>query len=167
METVKFFRFSYILNYLFLSKSISNFPIPSPSEIYALPLDFVLGRDPKNIFYYQRDVENYTEQNSNFSLIDKHEYTHGISLSVVLVCIFMLRVYVTFSLFFKIWLAESILIFGEQLFSCWSSLASYCLLTFYVTILFPMKKSSLHCNDAAYTCKEKLWRKFAGECQMS
>ena len=39
-----------------------------------LPFDFTLGRDPKNIFYYQRDVENYTEQVLNFLLLDRHEY---------------------------------------------------------------------------------------------
>ena len=43
-------------------------------------------------------------------------YTHGIFQSVILVSIFILRVYVTFSLFFKIWLTESILIFREWLF---------------------------------------------------
>ena len=81
----------------------------------------------------------------------------------------MLRVYVTFSLFLKIWLTELILIFGEQFFreTCWSSLASYCLLTLYVTILFPMKKRRLHWNGAACTCKEKSWRKLAGEYQIS
>ena len=52
-------------------------------------------RDPKNIFNYQRDVENYTDQVLNFLLFDKHEYTHGIFGSVILVSIFTLRVYVT------------------------------------------------------------------------
>ena len=42
----------------------------------ALPFDFALERDPKNIFYYQRDVENYTDQVLNFLLFDKLEYTH-------------------------------------------------------------------------------------------
>ena len=41
-----------------------------------LPFDFTLGRDPKNIFYYQRDVENYTDQVFNFLLFDRHEYAH-------------------------------------------------------------------------------------------
>ena len=31
-------------------------------------------RDPKNIFYYQRDVENYTDQVLNFLLFERHEY---------------------------------------------------------------------------------------------
>ena len=68
-----------------------------------------LERDPKNIFYYQRDVDNCMDQVLDF-LFDRHEYTHththththGIFRSVILVSIFILRVYVTFSLFFKI-----------------------------------------------------------------
>ena len=51
-------------------------------------------RDPKNIFYYQREVDNYTNQFLDFLIFDKHEYTYGISRSVILVSIFMLRVYV-------------------------------------------------------------------------
>ena len=65
----------------------------------GLPFDFLLERDPKNIFYYQREVENYTDQVLGFLLFDKHEYTHGIFRFAILVSIFMLRVYVTFSLF--------------------------------------------------------------------
>ena len=42
----------------------------------VLPFDFALERDPKNIFYYQRDVENYTDQVLNFLLFDRHEYIH-------------------------------------------------------------------------------------------
>ena len=42
----------------------------------ALPFDFALEEDPKNIFYYQRDVENYTDQVLNFLLFDRHEYIH-------------------------------------------------------------------------------------------
>ena len=33
-------------------------------------------KDPKIIFYYQRDVENYTDQVLNFLLFDRHEYIH-------------------------------------------------------------------------------------------
>ena len=33
-------------------------------------------RDPKNIFYYQRDIENYAGQVLNFLLFDRHEYIH-------------------------------------------------------------------------------------------
>ena len=33
--------------------------------------------------------------------------------------------------------------------------------------VFTMKIRNLHWNGAAYTCKEKLWRKVAGEYQMS
>ena len=40
----------------------------------VLPVDFALERDPKNIFHFQRDVENYTDQVLNFLLFDRHEY---------------------------------------------------------------------------------------------
>ena len=45
-------------------------------QIFPLPFDFALGRDPKNIFYYERDVENYMDQVLNFLLLDRHEYIH-------------------------------------------------------------------------------------------
>ena len=57
--------------------------------------------------------EKYTDQVRDFLLFDKDEYTRRIFRSVILVSIFMLRIYVTFPLFFKIWLTESIRIFGE------------------------------------------------------
>ena len=38
----------------------------------VLPFDFVLERDPKNIFYYQRDVENYMDQVINAFIFDRH-----------------------------------------------------------------------------------------------
>ena len=55
---------------------VQIFLLPSPSKTSALPFDFALERDPKNIFYYQRDVENYTDQVLNFLLFDRHEYIH-------------------------------------------------------------------------------------------
>ena len=58
-----------------------------------------LERDPKNIFYYQRDAENYTDQVLDF-LFDRREYIHTESSN--LVSMFMLPAYVTFSLFFTI-----------------------------------------------------------------
>ena len=52
------------------------FPLPSPSKTCALPFDFALERDPKNLFYYQRDVENYTDQVLRFYyLIEMNIYT--------------------------------------------------------------------------------------------
>ena len=39
--------------------------------------DFVLKRDPKNIFYYQCGVKNYTDHVLNFLLFDRHEYIHS------------------------------------------------------------------------------------------
>ena len=66
-----------MISYLFLRKNITNFfPLPSPSKTYAVPFDFALERDPKNIFYYQRDAENYTDQVLDFLLFDRHEYKH-------------------------------------------------------------------------------------------
>ena len=56
----------------------------------------MLKRDPKNIFCYHREIENYTYQVLDFLLFDKHEYTQGIFRSVILVSTFMLWVYVTF-----------------------------------------------------------------------
>ena len=91
-------------------------------------------------------------------------YTDGIFQSVILVSIFMLWVYVTFYLFFKIWLTELILIFREQIFkeTCFL-LASNALRHKF----FPVKISGLHCNGAAQTCNKKLWRKVADEYQIS
>ena len=57
-------------------EDVQIFPLPSSSKTCALPFDFALERDPKNIFYYQRDVENYTDQVLNFLLFDRHEYIH-------------------------------------------------------------------------------------------
>ena len=38
----------------------------------------MLEKDPKNIFNYQSDAENYKEQVLNFLLFDKHEYTDNL-----------------------------------------------------------------------------------------
>ena len=61
----------------------------------------MLARDPKNVFCYQFDVENYAGYVLDFLLFAGDEYTHGIFQSVILVSIFMLRVYITFYLFLK------------------------------------------------------------------
>ena len=55
---------------------VKHFPFPSLSKACALPFNFALERDPKNIFYYQRDAENYTDQVLDFSLFNRHEYKH-------------------------------------------------------------------------------------------
>ena len=60
----------------FQQERVQIFPLPSPSKARALPFDFALGRDPKNIFYYERDVENHMDQVLNFLLLDRHEYIH-------------------------------------------------------------------------------------------
>ena len=118
-------------SHLFLSKNISKyFPLPSPSETCAFIFDYVLERDPKNIFYYQCDAENYTHQVLGFLLFDKREYMHGIFRSVILVSIFMLRVHLTSSRFDR----QSQFLFSENSHS--EELASYWLLTFNVTSFF-------------------------------
>ena len=49
-------------------------------------LRFRLGERPGNTFYYQRDIENYTDQVLDFLLFDRHEYVaHRIFRSVILV----------------------------------------------------------------------------------
>ena len=55
---------------------VQIFLLLSPSKTCALPFDFMLQRDPKNILYYQRDVENDMDQVLNFFLFHKHEYKH-------------------------------------------------------------------------------------------
>ena len=140
----------------FLRKNNSKFfRLPLPSETCIFPFEFVLKRDLKNIFYYQHDVENYMDL-VDFLWFGKHEYTTGIFQSVILVSIFMLRVCETFSLFLKIWLTQSILIFRKSFFR------GTCYLLASNTVcnkFFLMKISSLHWNGAAYICKEKLWEK--------
>ena len=53
--------------------------------------DFTLERDPENIFYYQRDRENYTDQVLNFYyMVDITIYTRSL-----LVCKTGQYIYVT------------------------------------------------------------------------
>ena len=57
----------------FLARTTPSFShFPRQVEIGALPFDFMLEIDPKNIFYYQCDVENYEDQDLDFLLSDKH-----------------------------------------------------------------------------------------------
>ena len=131
----------------FFSENISKFfPLPLPSETCVPPFDFVLERDPENIFDYERDTENYTDQVSNFFLYGGHEYIHTIFRPVILVSVFLLQVYVTFSLFFKSLQTESIHIFREKLFrgTCFLFASNTQHHKF-----FPIKTSSLHWNGAA------------------
>ena len=106
----------------FLNKNMSKFfPLPSSSRTCACPFDFVLERNPKNIFYCQRDVENFTDQVFNFLLFDRHWiFRIWITLNLP-VCNPGQYTYVTdlcnfCFVLFKIWLTESILISREQLF---------------------------------------------------
>ena len=106
---VVFFRFVQYLNseikvkLPFAKKNISKFfTLFSKSGSCALPFDFKLERGPKNIFYYQYEVESYTGLVLDFSLFDKREYTHGIFRSAILANMFTLGVYLMFSLFLKI-----------------------------------------------------------------
>ena len=60
------------------------------------PFEFTLEGELKNIFYYQCKVESLQIWFSIFLSINKHEYTHGIFWSVILVSEFTLKVYLTF-----------------------------------------------------------------------
>ena len=50
--------------------------VPPTSKTCLLHFDVTLKRDPKNIFYYQRDLENYTDQVLNILLLGRSEYIH-------------------------------------------------------------------------------------------
>ena len=58
------------------------FPTSLPCKTCALLFNFALESDPKNIFYYQCDVENYTDQVLDFLLFDRHECLHMESSSL-------------------------------------------------------------------------------------
>ena len=76
----KFFRFDHTSIHYELPFSqqehVQISPLPSPSKTCALPFDSALERDPKNIFYYQHDVENCSDQVLNILLLDRHKYIH-------------------------------------------------------------------------------------------
>ena len=77
-------------------------PLHSPSKTCALPFDFALERDPKNIIYYQCDIESYRPgPQFLYLLIDTNTYTLNLPICNSGLAI-MLQVYITFSLFFKI-----------------------------------------------------------------
>ena len=141
---VKFFKFDYIS--IHISRQSSLFSLEEHLQINPTSLakwnptslvNFVLERDQKNIFYYQCNVENYTNQVLDFLLFDKHENTNGI-----------------FSLFLKIWLTESIPIFREQ-FS--EEIASSWLLTFNWSQVFPDKKKAAFTRMALRTLVRKYY----------
>ena len=52
------------------------FPLSSLGETCVLSFTSVLEADPKNIFSYLRDVENYIGHVLDVLLFDKHQYTH-------------------------------------------------------------------------------------------
>ena len=96
--------------------------------MYALPFNFALERDLKNIFYYQHDIKNYTDQVLNFLLFDRHEYIHTVCNSGQYTCITDLC-----NFFFV--LKDSIdRLFPKNSFS--EELASFWLLTLYITSFF-------------------------------
>ena len=167
MEVVKFFRFDHIWiqksrqNYLPLCKNMWIMP----SGSWALPFDFVLGRDPENIYYYQYDVESYTDLVLDFLIFNKHEYTHRIFRSVILVSLFTLPVTGLFNFFFcssKFDWRNQVL-FSENSFSEKLALDS----NIQCHKSFPMKISSYHWNSGANPCKDKLRQKATGGFPMS
>lgn len=139
MEIVTFFRFEFINQdkiTLSSARTFPNFPIWLAK---CASIRFLVKERPKKIFYYQPDVETLGARSSIFLLLNKREYKNRIFQSAVLVSIFMLQIYITFSLFLNIWLRHK---------------------------FFLMKINSLHWNGVAYTCKEKLWWRVAGEYQI-
>ena len=72
-------------------------------------LRFRVREIPEKYFLLSARRRELYEAGPWFLLFDKYEYRQRIFRSVILVSIFMLRVYVTLSLFLKIWLKESIL----------------------------------------------------------
>ena len=127
----------FMIKLPFLSKNMSKFsPLLSPSKTCALPFDFTLEQDPKNIFYYQCNVENYTDQVLNFLLFDGHEYIMNLAFCnsgqytyVMSLCNFFLC-----SSRFD-WQNQFLFpenSFSEELASCW-------LLILYITRFFQCK----------------------------
>ena len=53
-----------------------------PRQVKHVRFDFALKRDPKNIFYCQCDVDNYTDQVLTFLFFDRHEYIHTRNLPI-------------------------------------------------------------------------------------
>ena len=117
---------------------VQIFPLPSPSKTCAFPFDFALDRDPKNIFYCQRDVENYTDQVFNFLLFDKHEYIHTESSGLRFWSAYLCYGFIEPALSSSIFDWQNRFIFRENSFS--EELAFYWLLTFYVTSFSDVNK---------------------------
>ena len=61
-------------------ENLHFFPLPSSTKTCARPFHFALEEDPKNIFNYQHDAENYTDHVINFLLFDRDEYIESSSL---------------------------------------------------------------------------------------
>ena len=98
---------------------------------------------PKNFFLISAWCKELFRRGSRsrIFIFDKLEYTHGMYRSVILLTIFILHIYATFSLFLKMCLTESILIFREELFR------EFCFLLASNNLLhkfFQMKISSPH-----------------------
>ena len=151
------FKFTNQDNTIFFSArtspNVSHFPCQTKH---------VLERDPKNISYYQPDIENYMHQVLNFSLFDKHEYTPRYTLWFwsVYLCFKCMYLFLCSSRFD--W--QNQFLFSENRFSEEMLLIGSNTLchTFFLT-----KIISLHWNGTSYTCKEKIWQKTASEYLMS
>ena len=75
---------------LFLNKNLSKF-VPLPRQVEQMRFSSISCYRGKGNIFYLCDVENYTDQVLGFSLLDKHEHTHGIFQCAILVSIFTLR----------------------------------------------------------------------------
>ena len=132
----------------------------SPCKSCALSFNFALESDPKNIFYYQCDVENCTDQVLDFLLFDSHEYIIHRNLPV---CDSDQYIYVTglHNVFFAL---QDLI---DRINSYFNRIAFQRNLLLIGFKIFPMKITRHQWNGAAQTCKEKLWRKVASEYQIS
>ena len=116
----KFFRFDHLNSLIIIKLHFSQqehvqmFSLPSPRKTCVLPFDFTLKRDRKISLIISVTLRIIWTRSSVLYLIDMNIYTRNLR-SLILVSILMLQVYLTFSLFFKIWLTESILISREYL----------------------------------------------------
>ena len=92
--------------WLCLNSRIIYLPRPSTSGSCTLSSDFMLKRPEK--YFLSSVTLSYGDGPWFFTLFNKHEYTHGIFWSVILVSI--LQLYSTFSFFLKTWLNKDVLL---------------------------------------------------------
>ena len=120
VEMVKCFSFNHIFDHsqdkvTFFSTRTSPNISHFPRQVDPRRFLSILVRETRKRKYFLLSLwhTGFTHLVRDFLLFDEHEHTHGIVRSVILVSKFTLWVYLTFSLFLKIWLTESVLLFRE------------------------------------------------------